>query len=273
MKVALIASHADPASMNLKERLLELFDFKKNDEEFEGSKVFSYKNFKLYTRKEKNIHAEGIDKKIEADFFVFLTRHIAKDKVPAITCHVPGNFGAAEYGGKEKTLGMGSAVYLKELFKEINKVAAERKFEKKITLEVTHHGPCLEKPCLFIEVGSSAEHWQDKDSAEADAIALINTFSREYDATKYKIAIGFGGQHYPGPFNRRLLTTNIALCHICPKYALKFLDKNMVLEMVKKTKEKVDFALVDWKGLGIEKQRVVKAIEEAGLEIVRTEKV
>ena len=41
-----------------------------------------------------------------------------------------------------------------------------------VTYEVTHHGPYLETPTLFIEIGSSEATWGDRDAARAIARAL-----------------------------------------------------------------------------------------------------
>jgi len=42
---------------------------------------------------------------------------------------------------------------------------------------------------------------------------------------------------------------------------------------IQKTKEKVDFMLLDWKGLGTEKQRIVEILKNLGMEIRRTDKI
>ena len=44
-------------------------------------------------------------------------------------------------------------------------------------------------------------------------------------------------------------------------------------QSMKKTIEKVDFVLLDWKGLGKEKQRIVEMLKKLNIETKRTEQV
>ena len=57
---------------------------------------------------------------------------------------------------------------------------------------------------------------------------------------------GIGGLHYANNFNKRILDSDIAIGHICPKYALENLDKEMILQGMSKTVPKADFVLLDW---------------------------
>ena len=47
----------------------------------------------------------------------------------------------------------------------------------------------------------------------------------------------------------------------------------MLLEAIRKTKEKVDFILVDWKGLGTAKHDIIQLIESMGLAYERSDKI
>ena len=92
-------------------------------------------------------------------------------------------------------------------------------------------------------------------------------------SNNYKIAIGFGGTHYCSNFNKIVLKTDIAISHVCPRYHLDKLDRGLIAQAVEKTKEKVDFVLLDWKGLGKEKQRIAELLRSMGLEAKRTDKL
>jgi D-tyrosyl-tRNA(Tyr) deacylase len=52
---------------------------------------------------------------------------------------------------------------------------------------------------------------------------------------------------------------------------LEKLDKEMILQSIERTKEKVDFILLDWKGLGTEKQRIVELLKNMNLEMGRSD--
>ncbi|MBI2101389.1 hypothetical protein HYT53_02155 [Candidatus Woesearchaeota archaeon] len=268
-QIAIIASSKDLAGINISNNLLELFDFKKSNEKFDGNDVFEFKNAKLYTIDDDLIFAESIDKKINADFLIFASKHRSKENTPSFTAHPIGNFGSADLGGREKTLCFSSAVLLKNLFAELNK--AENKNNYEITLEATHHGPYVEKPAVFIEIGSTENEWDNPENGKIIAKAIINGLKN--DNKNYKIAVGIGGPHYCSNFNKIMLRTNIAVSHICPKYNLEKLNEDLINQAIQKTTEKADFMLLDWKGLGKEKQRILDILKKLGVEIKKTEQV
>jgi len=261
MKVAIIVSKKDPAGMNIAS-FLEKDDLAKY-------------NTKLYYVEKESIYNENIDKEIEADLFIFATKHQSAKGVHSLSCHSPGNWGKAEAGGKDRELCVAPAVLLKEAFILLNKLGDGLHHE--ITLEVTHHGPYLEKPSIFIEIGSDEDNWKNKESGKIISQVIIDLLS-DIDniinnKNNYKIAFGIGGLHYPGVFNRRMLETDIAIGHICPKYALESLDKEMILQAISKTVPKAEFVILDWKGLGKDKQRIKGLLEKLEIEYKRSDKI
>jgi D-tyrosyl-tRNA(Tyr) deacylase len=54
--------------------------------------------------------------------------------------------------------------------------------------------------------------------------------------------------------------------HIIPKYAVPLMDAEMLHQCVEKTLEKVDYAVLDWKGIkSADKPQLLKALNQAGL--------
>ena len=51
---------------------------------------------------------------------------------------------------------------------------------------------------------------------------------------------------------------------------LEHIDEDIVEQAIKKNVEKVDFVLLDWKGLGKYKQKVVNILDKIGIEVRRT---
>ena len=47
---------------------------------------------------------------------------------------------------------------------------------------------------------------------------------------------------------------------------LPYLTENILIQTIEKTQEKVDFILLDWKGLGTEKTRITNLIKELNLD-------
>ena len=268
-KFAIIASSKDTAGTNIRNNLIELFDFEKINEKFDDNDVYQNKNIKLYLTNDELVYSENIDKKIDADILIFASKHRSKENTPSFAAHAIGNWNEARLGGKEKHLCPSSAVLLKNLFVELNEIAKETNYE--ITLEATHHGPYVEKPAVFVEIGSTENEWNKKQNEEIVAKTIMDAIKNENK--NYKIAIGIGGSHYCSNFNKSLLRTDIALSHICPKYALQDLDEELINQAIEKTYEKIDFILLDWKGLGAEKQRIAEMLKNLSLEFKRTDQI
>ena len=54
---------------------------------------------------------------------------------------------------------------------------------------------------------------------------------------------------------------------------LENLDEDLIQQSIEKTIEKIDFILLDWKGLGTEKPRIVDILKNMNLEITRTDQI
>jgi len=205
-----------------------------------------------------------------ADYIIFASRHEAKDARKTLSVHFPGNWGKAEFGGEEKQLNKVSAYLLKIAFQELTEQAKNSNYQ--VTLEATHHGPFLQKPSIFIEIGSTKEEWQDKEAGQVIANTIINAIKKfsELDnknPEQWKVALALGGTHYCAAFNKLELENKYALSHICSKYFLENINSEILKQAIERTEERVTCVLLDWKGLGKEKERVLKAVEEAGLEV------
>ena len=274
MDIAIIASLKDPAGINIRNSLIKLFNFEKINEKFDDNDIFQYKNQKnqivnLYLANDDLIFSENIDKKISADIFIFASKHRSKENTPSFAVHAIGNWDKADFGGFEKKLCPSSAILLKNLFAEMNKADNKNNFE--LTLEATHHGPYVEKPAVFVEIGSTEKEWNDEANGKIIAKTITNALNCAN--TDYKIAVGIGGPHYCSNFNKLVLRTDIAVSHICPKHMLERLDEGLIKQAIENTIEKVDFIVLDWKGLGTEKQRIVKMLKDLNLEFKRTDHI
>lgn len=256
MKYAVITSKKDIAGSNIHESLLHLYAFEKK------GGFHALDDIYLYAIEEDSIHAEDIDKQISADLFIFATRHKSASGTKSLSVHVPGNFGKAELGGKDNTLCIAPASLLKAMFLELNSNGKELEgFE--ITLETVHHGPCLGKPVMFIEIGSSENEWGIKKAGEIIARTIMNVLQKPIQECKTVIAIG--GPHYPREFNKFLLRTEYAVGQMCPEYQLPNLNEEMLKQMIEKNVENIEFALLDWKGLKGHKEIVKELLEKKSL--------
>src|SRR3989338_2381952 len=226
MNIAIISSLKDHAGINIRDSLIELFGFQKIGEKFDNNDIFQSneipdKTIKLYLTSEDLIFAENIDKRIPADIFIFASKHRSKENTPSFAVHPIGNWGSADFGGQKNKLCFSSAVLLKNLFIELNDNAKNTDYE--ITLEATHHGPYVEKPAVFAEIGSTEKEWSGKENGKIMAKTIMNALNSQ--DKEYKIAVGIGGPHYCSNFNKIILKTDIAISHICPKFHLDKLNE------------------------------------------------
>lgn len=286
MNIAIISYSKDKASINIKENLVNNFDFNESDEKFDNNNIFqtTIDNdiIKLYTINSEHIYTDGLDRKIDADLFIFISKHSAVEGRPSLTCHPIGNFGKAEKGGREKTLCTAPSFFLKNILNELNKNSDDADYD--VTMEATHHGPFLEKPILFVEIGSSEKEWEDQNAGSIIAKSLISTIknnSNNNDSinknfneknNNYESVFVIGGSHYNHVATKAMLKTNFGVGHICAKYNLENLDESLIKQAMKKTIPEARFVLLDWKGLGKEKKGIVDILERSNIEYRRSDK-
>jgi D-aminoacyl-tRNA deacylase len=244
----IIASKEDKAGINITTSLSQFGKF----------------NFHLVEGEILSEHNLSQERISQFDFIIFASRHKSEVPMKTLSIHAPGNFKEIWGGGKPGKLCPASAQFNKFLFENIKKFQKEYDLNNyNLTLEVTHHGPLIEKPCVFIEVGGSENEWKDKRAAFILAKAISETIENFKENEYLEIAIGIGGPHYAPGFNSLQEESNVAFAHIIPKY-MQPITQEMILEARDKTFEEVDFAVVDWKGLGNaeERDKVIKILED-----------
>ncbi len=270
--ISIIVSKTDQAGMNVKNFLLKEKGFKETEREFQGNKVFEFKEFELITLNEIQVFADEVNE-LHSEFLIFASKHANKTGNSEFTVHSIGNWGKALLGGKEKTLCKNSAVLMKNylLGLEENRKKFGLEFFR-TTFEVDHHGPFVkEKPVIFIEFGGMEKQWSNEIAAKVVGETILNYTLLE-NKNNWKIGIGLGGTHYADNFVKTVFRSDFALSHLCPKNALQELNQDMLFQAIEKTLEKVEFIVLDYKGLN-EKERIKELIKETGLEIIKTEQL
>jgi len=272
--IAILISTKDPAGMNIKEHLLAEESWEKSEEIFDNHPVYQKNSTKMYTTDQSIITYEHVDKNIHADFFICPTKHQSQSGIPSLTCHTPGNWGEASFGGKEKFLCLSHAraqsfTYL--LLKKNKEQSILHNFD--VIMEATHHGPEIQSPIMFIEIGSTENEWSIPEAGKviAKTIMELISFLPEISSQFQEIAIGIGGTHSCSNFTKVLVRNNIAIGHVCPKYSLPQLDINMIQQAIEKSN--ATMVLLDWKGLGSEKKRIVEMLHAAKIPFERTDQL
>jgi D-aminoacyl-tRNA deacylase len=230
MTVLIISSSEDSASTHIKNSLLEQTTWEEQGT-FYDTPVFrhqSMKNIILVTIPDKKIRHENIDIEvhehlhIEPKLAIFLSRHRSKTGEPTLTVHPIGNFNDAEFGGKPKTLVPCAPRMMTHLLRLIKKNLQTTDLEFKVCYEVTHHGPFLQTPTFFAEVGSTEIQWQQKKPAEVIATSLLelfNAYHYEEDFPKdIPVLLGIGGGHYAPRFTDIAFEKNTAFGHMIPSH-------------------------------------------------------
>ncbi len=250
-KYLIIASKKDPAGINI---TTSLSQFRKNPL---LSAMGEKPSFDFYLIDTEIIDDNGLDKeKINKyDFIIFASKHQSEKKEKTLSIHALGNWRNSDLGGEPSKVCSTSALFQKQIFEKL-KTNSEKYHLKdyKVTLECTHHGPLIDKPCIFIEIGSTEIEWKDRKAGFTVAKTISEIINDFKESLYNEIAIGIGGPHYCPNFNKIQLSSNIAVSHIIPQYVLP-LKEEMIKEAIEKTDEEVDFALLDWKGLGNSEQR------------------
>lgn len=223
------------------------------------------KIIKLYTIDTDPIYSEELDKKIDADIFVFISKHSAAEGKQSLTVHPIGNFGSAEKGGRENKICPTEPAFLKNILLEMEKNS--RGFEAEVTMEATHHGPYLEKPVIFVEIGSKEEHWKNEEAAKIISKSVINGL---LDESEYENLIILGGSHYNYIANKVIFKSEFAVGHICAKHNLLEIDIEKIKDAL--VKSKADIILLDWKGLGGEKIKIRDILDQNEIVFERSDK-
>jgi D-aminoacyl-tRNA deacylase len=218
---------------------------------------------KLVTLSEESIYAQNL-----TDFFhnlqliVFISRHSSVSGTPTLSVHTPGNLGEAELGGLPRKVSISPANAMRNALKTMMQFKEEMRLEYEVSYECTHHGPSLSVPAMFTELGSSLKQWNDHGAAEVVAHAAMEAIS-SFDESNARAVLGIGGPHYNAKFTRIALEEDLAFGHIIPKYAIPHVDIEILKQCMDKTLEKVELAVLDWKGIrGEYKSKLIEMLKE-----------
>lgn len=255
-KFLIVASKLDKAGINITTQLSQ------------------FGEFKFYLVDKEIIYTENLDlEKINSyDFIIFASKHKSESKEKTLSVHAPGNLRLAEFGGEKNNVCRSSALFMKHIFGKLNENFSKHGIgDYKVTMEATHHGPLIDKPCLFIEIGSTETEWTNSRAGFIVAKAISDSISDFQENQYHEVAVAIGGPHYCPSFNKIQLKSNVAISHVIPQYAFPMTEE-MISEAIKKTEEEVDFVLLDWKGLGNaeQRQRIISILDKLYINYKKT---
>lgn len=249
MSVIIVSSEVDPASLNIKNCLLEKSTWMKLDS-FYDYPVFKHSKMQdimLLSIPDRKITHENLDKEIENELsikpkqIIFVSRHRSKLEFPTLTVHPIGNYGTAEFGGKSKSVIKSSPRLMTHLLRLIKKNLQPTGLDYQVCYEVTHHGPYLETPTFFVEIGSTEKKWKDKtlgNIISQSILELLDNFHYEEDlSNEIPVLVGIGGGHYAPRFTHVIFEKKAAFGHMIPSYHIKAgnFDKEILEKAIKAT--------------------------------------
>ena len=254
----LVAYRDDPAGYNLAKFL--------SQEMTQDGEIYRGKYYDLLIISTPAISADWLEEKYDYDGFVFLSKHAAESGVLALTCHSTGNFSEAKFGGNDRQIAIPHPYVQKEYLQTLWKNKSQFS-DFQITIEATHHGPtALTKPAIFIEIGTTEKQWTDVSLCNSVAVLVHGVMTKNIKSSP--VAICFGGTHYPDKFTKELLEGKFALGTVVPKHALDNLDEDLFLHILKQNKM-AKTALLDWGGLGSNKQKLINFLNNTDLEVIK----
>jgi len=256
--------------MNIAEKLVQNHGFKETERTFLGRPVFEHNGILLVHIDVDSIYATNLDKDFQIDAIIFVSRHSSESGQRSLTVHTTGNSTeSALYGGKPRTLAWVDPRRMKSALLTLkDKVQEMGLDEYTVSLEATHHGPTdMNAPVMFVEIGSSQEHWTDSRAGEAVASAA---FSAAATQLKWKPSVGFGGGHYSSKHTEVEINEEFAIGHILPKYFFDQFAPEIVELTFRRTVGGCSTALVDWKGMrGGQRSELIEVLERNQIEIVK----
>ncbi|MCL1965922.1 MAG: hypothetical protein FWF66_06730 [Candidatus Bathyarchaeota archaeon] len=253
--ILLVSSNRDVASLNIANQILQNYPFQKVSEDFQNNPVYTAclnQNLVTLIRlNEESVDAQSIPENFsDIELVIFISRHSSQSGVPTLTVHPPGNFADADFGGSPRTVSVSPATAMSHTLKML--MFFQQKFELseyEVSFEVTHHGPSLNVPSMFVELGSSMSQWTNTKAAYAIACSVISTIENFEPKPSQRAVIGIGGTHYNKKFTNMALNGEAFFGHMIPKYAVMHVDVSMLRHCVERSLEQISEVLLDWRGI------------------------
>jgi D-aminoacyl-tRNA deacylase len=216
-----ICSEKDAASINIRDRMLEMGQFEEYGY-FDGCPAYEGHGGHLVTIPDESLFHNNIDAEVhsslgvKAESVVYLSRHSSKTKHRSLTVHPIGNFSHAKFGGFFRQLVHSCPGGMTAALRSLHHHAKEIGLDHAVSFEVTHHGPYLNTPTFFIEIGSDEAAWEERGPAEAIARTVLEV----EPIGSGPVLIGVGGGHYAPRHTDVALKKDVSFSHLIPSHAI-----------------------------------------------------
>eukprot|EP00898_Chlorokybus_atmophyticus_P008945 jgi/Chlat1/9051/Chrsp94S08312 len=245
----IIATTADVASINPARKLLARGLWNEGAP-VEGNPTWRLASTRLWQLSKRTLDEDHLDERWKdatgesVQEAIFLSRHVASSGTPALTLHPIGvphlRPGDEVLAGGKAGRAVPPSPRLGAWLRLLKSIAEERKLtpEFEVTFEATHHGPHLESPSMFVEIGSTEDYWGREDAAEAIADLVWRGLGLDGQpahgdwfrsggpaAGNTQVLLGLGGGHYAPRHQDVAKKEGVWVGHLLPAYAIAF-DKD-----------------------------------------------
>lgn len=256
--IAVVASRKDPASLNIASSILSSLGEEPRDavDLPGGTMVFVEEDTPFLSWRSLS--------RLSPDEVIVLSRHASASGMDCLTVHVPGNLTKeARLGGNPEEVAVANPSTMRALLVPL-KEEGDR-LGVPVSLEATHHGPTdLPVPVSFVEIGSTPQAWGRKEYGEAVARAVLRALA---DRRRVEHFVGIGGPHYAPKHTSFVLSREVGVGHIVPKYALGAISERVLRSLFERTVPPCRKAVLDRKGIPSPyRKRVVELLDSWGVE-------
>lgn len=253
MKIALVHSRQDPGGKNIRNQI----DCLLSAADREGLFPLEHHDLLFHEVEERLIRQDHLDRSLDADLIIFLSRHSSINPFPVLTVHITGNIGPADLGGRPCSVAIAAPEWMHAV---LGRLSYHVPAGYRVSYEVTHHGPSeIETPSFFVEIGSKNTEWQDPKAGAAVARSVL-----EADPIGTINLLGIGGTHYARRETQIALESRAAFGHIVHSRDTPRIDTNMLRYLIQMGKAQAVY--LDRKALPArELTRLITLIDGEGI--------
>jgi D-tyrosyl-tRNA(Tyr) deacylase len=176
-------------------------------------------------RPDLHVHDERLDLRLpeslraERPTLLFPSVHRSRENVVCLTVHPLGNLGpTSEVGGRPRRVNPTDPRSMTSVLRQLAEQGPAVGLPA--TFEATHHGPELDLPSFFVEIGYGAAPGPPPEGVRILARVISEI---EPDASD-RIAMGVSGGHYAPHFTDLALRRRWAFGHLISRHALEAID-------------------------------------------------
>jgi D-tyrosyl-tRNA(Tyr) deacylase len=192
----------------------------------------------------RHIHDDHVDRRLPTSWraarvpLVFPSIHRSERGVACFTVHPLGNPGpSAEVGGVPHQLVPTAPRLMTAALRRLDELAPEVGLPA--TFEATHHGPSLDLPAFFAEIGTGA----GATATDAWVDGLARTLLTLEATAEDRVAVGFGGGHYAPHFTELAIERRWSFGHLIARHDLAGASSAILRQAIDRTPECDGFLL------------------------------